>query len=570
MKQIKYLINNNILMQEYNYKKNENFDLNKITIGSSKKIWWKCVKCGNEWQATPKNRFKGTGCPKCSLKKISSHRIKTIIEKNGSLFENRPDLVAEWDEKKNAPLTPKDVTCGSGKKVWWICNKGHSWQATINDRTSGSNCIYCTKQKPIIGENDLRTTNPELLKEWDKEKNGNLKPENFMAKSNKKVWWKCELGHSWQASISHRTAGTGCSHCYSENGTSFPEQAICYYLSAIACVKNREKIDNQEIDIYLPEYKIGFEYDGSYYHDNSKSIEKEKIKNKIISNNGITLYHIKESNVNEFNKSKKIIYCIIDKDYKYIETILFHIQEILNKKIKNIDIVKDASNIYSQYIKSVKQNNFSIYHPELLKEWNDEKNNELKPENFLIGSNKKVWWKCSKCHSEWQATINHRVTGTGCPYCSGKIINETNNLKSKFPKIAKTWDYEKNNGLSPEKIYFRSRKKVWWKCSNCQKSFIAPICSRIRSKTLYCQECMHKHIGEMNRNNALHKGASLNETRPDLVKEWNKEKNAPLTPKDFTCGSGKKVWWKCSKCGYEWQATIYNRNYGTGCPKCRK
>ena len=39
MKQIKYLINNNILMQEYNYKKNENFDLNKITIGSSKKIW---------------------------------------------------------------------------------------------------------------------------------------------------------------------------------------------------------------------------------------------------------------------------------------------------------------------------------------------------------------------------------------------------------------------------------------------------------------------------------------------------------------------------------------------------
>ena len=96
-----------------------------------------------------------------------------------------------------------------------------------------------------------------------------------MAKSNKKVWWKCELGHSWQASISHRTAGTGCPHCYSENGTSFPEQAICYYLSTIACVKNREKIDNQEIDIYLPEYKIGFEYDGLYYHENERSKKRE-------------------------------------------------------------------------------------------------------------------------------------------------------------------------------------------------------------------------------------------------------------------------------------------------------
>ena len=102
-------------------------------------------------------------------------------------------------------------------------------------------------------------------------------------------------------------------------------------------------------------------------------------------------------------------------------------------------------------IKSVKQNNFSIYHPELLKEWNYEKNNELKPENFLIGSNKKVWWKCSKCHSEWQATINHRVTGTGCPYCSGKIINETNEEK-KVKKVTK-------KGKKPKKSPKVKRKK---------------------------------------------------------------------------------------------------------------
>lgn len=33
--------------------------------------------------------------------------------------------------------------------------------------------------------------------------------------------------------------------------------------------------------------------------------------------------------------------------------------------------------------------------------------------------------------------------------------------------------------------------------------------------------------------------------------------------------SGTKVWWRCNQ-GHEWQATIANRNYGTGCPECYK
>ena len=42
--------------------------------------------------------------------------------KKDSLAITNPDLVKEWDYEKNAPLTPDDVTPGSGKKVWWICN----------------------------------------------------------------------------------------------------------------------------------------------------------------------------------------------------------------------------------------------------------------------------------------------------------------------------------------------------------------------------------------------------------------------------------------------------------------
>lgn len=56
---------------------------------------------------------------------------------------------------------------------------------------------------------------------------------------------------------------------------------------------------------------------------------------------------------------------------------------------------------------------------------------------------------------------------------------------------------------------------------------------------------------------------------PALMAEWNWEKNNELglAPNSLTCGSGKKVWWKCAK-GHEWQATISSRNRGTGCPYC--
>ena len=37
--------------------------------------------------------------------------------------------------------------------------------------------------------------NPALAAEWDYEKNGDLRPEDFTGGSNRKVWWRCEKGH---------------------------------------------------------------------------------------------------------------------------------------------------------------------------------------------------------------------------------------------------------------------------------------------------------------------------------------------------------------------------------------
>ena len=56
------------------------------------------------------------------------------------------DLMKEWDWEKNTPLDlfPDKLKCGSNKKVWWKCEKGHSWQAIISSRSRlGCGCPTC-------------------------------------------------------------------------------------------------------------------------------------------------------------------------------------------------------------------------------------------------------------------------------------------------------------------------------------------------------------------------------------------------------------------------------------------
>ena len=92
--------------------------------------------------------------------------MKTKIEKN-SLSSQHPDIAAEWNYEKNTLLTPQMISYGSGKKVWWKCSCGHEWQSTVSNRVLGNGCPYCSNQKVLPGFNDLATTHPNLVKEWD-------------------------------------------------------------------------------------------------------------------------------------------------------------------------------------------------------------------------------------------------------------------------------------------------------------------------------------------------------------------------------------------------------------------
>ena len=75
-----------------------------------------------------------------------------------------------------------------------------------------------------------------------------------------------------------------------------------------------------------------------------------------------------------------------------------------------------------------------------------------------------AWWKCANGH-EWQARINDRTDGIGCPVCNGRIPGvDSHNLRSDYPDIAAKWDFGKNP-MPPEKYRPHSSKRVYWKCA---------------------------------------------------------------------------------------------------------
>jgi hypothetical protein len=105
-------------------------------------------------------------------------------------------------------------------------------------------------------------------------------------------------------------------------------------------------------------------------------------------------------------------------------------------------------------------------HPEVAKQWHPTKNDDLTPSDVTYGSDKIIWWKCSKGNDhEWEARIANRTTlKRGCPICGGKKIVTSNSLFTTHPKLLKIWHYQKNKDLDPKEISKGSNKKVWWKC----------------------------------------------------------------------------------------------------------
>ena len=285
-------------------------------------------------------------------------------KKKGTLASLYPEIAVQWHPTRNGELTPDNVTYGSMRKVWWKCDKGHEYQAGVLARTGlDSGCPYCAGRRAISGVNDLATICPEIEKIWDTAKNGDLKPEQCMPRSFKRVWLVCEKGHSY--------------------------------------------------DVRIYDYVV---------------------------------------------KNHRCPYCSGHK------------------------LLKGFNDLETRF-------------PDVAKEWHPTKNGDLKPDQVTSGACRKVWWMCPRGH-EYEALICGRTTasayqnnGNGCPYCSGrKVLKGYNDLATVCPELASEWHSTLNGNVTPEDVHYGSRKKYWWQCKQGH-CWYAEVHSRSRKNGTNCPIC---------------------------------------------------------------------------------
>ena len=480
-----------------------------------------------------------------------------------SLAEARPDLAKEWNYEKNGDLKPEDVSYKSNKKVWWIYHydvpddypverlRGKhfkfEWRAFVNNRNRGKHsngCPFLNGEMVWKGYNDLETVNPELAVQWHPTKNGELKPTQVTANSNKKVWWLYSyddqktgkhFDFEWKAIISSRNKGNGCPFLIGQavwNGfndlqTSNPELAKQWHPTKNVCLKPTQVTANTGKKAWwLLSYDVPMDYPIEHLRGKHFNFEWQAVVSS--RNSGIGCPYLNGQAVCEgFNDLRTV-------------------------------------------------------NPELAKQWHPTKNGDLKPTQVTTNSTKRVWWMYSyddpntgkHFDFEWQASIGDRNKNKGCPYLSGQAVWEGfNDLKTVNPYLAKLWHPTKNGKLKPTQVTINSTKQVWWMYPyddpKTGKHFDFEWQSSIATQNASKRYCPYLS------NQAIWKGFNdLQTTNPRLASQWHPTKNGDLKPEQVVSGSGRRVWWllqyddpKTRKhFDFEWQASIHNRTKGANCP----
>ena len=293
-----------------------------------------------------------------------------------SLAETHPELASQangWD--------PATVVAGSGRKLSWRCEHGHTWNAVVTNRVRGTGCPTCSGRIPSSGMNDLATTNPELAAQadgWD--------PTAVLAFSHRKMNWKCDLGHQWAASVADRSSGRGCPFCanrrvlvgFNDLATTNPELA-------------------SQADGWDPTTVVAF--------------SNRKVQWKCSKG------HTWRAWIGNRTKGSGCPVCS----------------------------GRTASSGF---------NDLATTHPELAAQadgWD--------PTTVVAGSDMKLPWKCELDHC-WIARVGERSSGQGCPYCANRsVLSGFNDLATTNPELAAQAD-----GWDPTTIFANTSAKLTWRC----------------------------------------------------------------------------------------------------------
>jgi hypothetical protein len=274
-----------------------------------------------------------------------------------SLAERDPDIAAQWHPTLNGALAASDVTGNSGMTVWWLCDKGHAWQAMINNRVKARGCPQCTLWGTSVEEIRLRH---ELL-----------------------------------------AAGV-------------PIDATHEVVHAATCKVLR-------CDMICSAWGIVIEFDGNRFHKEPSSREKDKRKTRLLTELGWTVIRVREAipPVGEHDVVVPLFSSELERAKATLEKLhslkftASHYDHYLDTQTPWATKEADAE------VKRPIERSLATELPELAAEWDTIKNHPLTPADVTIGSGRKVWWLCPQCDNSWASVVGSRARGGhGCPRCA--------------------------------------------------------------------------------------------------------------------------------------------------------
>lgn len=340
----------------------------------------------------------------------------------GKKLSDFPEVAKRFDASKN-PLLVTAYAAGSNKKVFWLCENGHSYQRVVCRATSNNEkdrCPYCACVK-VSPDYNLATKHI-LAHEYHPTKNCK-RPEEVMPGSKEEVWWQCSLDktHEWLESPEYRTHSRICPLCKKENNLLAKNPAVAAMFHPTKNDRGPEEYapkSNKEVWWLCPE----------------------------------SPEHVWKAPVCSVNR----------------------------------DTWEGSGCPYCAGQKVCSTNSLATHYPDIAKEFNSEKNG-CTPNEIAKKSNRKVWWICSfDPRHEWQTSVSHRARGHGCLYCAGRKVSPDYNLEVIFPELAREFDSNLNQESAASYTPF-SNYSVFW---NCKRGHIweAQINSR-SSHGVGCPEC---------------------------------------------------------------------------------
>ena|GEM_PF-573952 len=338
----------------------------------------------------------------------TSARIKRMVESRGSLFDSHPETAKYWHPILNGDLTPKDVTAGSKRKVWWFCDKGHPYRARIYNKTCNKSlCPICSGHEVLAGYNDLETLCPDAAKYWDYEENGNITPKTVTSKSNKTAHWKCDKGHRYHMKIYLKTKGIGCPVCRNYQLEPGVNDLLTLY----------PKIVKE-----LHPYKNG---------------------------------NIKLEEIIAYTNARFWFVCTQKHEF---------LTNLCSRTAKGTGCSKCSG--------KNRIDNLAKRWPKVAANWHPSRNNGLIPDDFAPYSEEKVWWKNPCGHEYRMKIYEKARFGPDCAVCDHRqVAPGLNDLASQYPEIAAELHSDKNGSLTAQELPCRFYKKAWWLCSECKHEY---------------------------------------------------------------------------------------------------